>query len=92
MEKIYLLMNHMGTDGYFGPVEEVIAAFGSREAAETGLEQKRIDKKESQRRWIQEKYDGGETYPAVWGGKKGADRSIEEAGKNLFVKEVAFSE
>ena len=92
MDKVYLLGEFLGYDGYYGPVEQVIAAFGSREAAEAGLEQKRIDKKESQRRWIQEKYDGGETYPAVWGGKEGATRSIEEAGENLFVKEVAFSE
>ena len=85
-------MESLGCDGYYGPVEEVMSAFSSREAAEAGLEQKRQEEKADRHDWIQKRYNGGDIYPEIWGGKEGANRSIEEAGKNLFIREVPFSE
>lgn len=90
--KIWLLGEFLGYDGYYGAVEEIIAAYSTKEAAERGLEAKRQDKKASQRNWIEERYEGGKTYPEIWGGPAGADQAIQDAGKNLFIREVPFNE
>ena len=78
-------MEALGYDGYYGSIEVIISAFGSREKAEKAKNQKIESLKEERSAHIIRRYEGGNTYP---GGLGAMQESVDNMGKNLFIKEM----
>ena len=89
---MFLVFEHVGYDGYYGDVEIFVSSHRTREGAEKKIQLITTEKKEIVKDYLDKTYEGGKTYPRIWGGFEGAKKYLEDQGKSLFIREVDENE